>query len=48
MNKRKRLSSAYQFPGFIPEENIRGVFGDPQAMVIRLKRIEKKRYAQNA
>jgi len=46
MSKRKRISAVYKFPGFIPNEKISGIFGDPQSLVIRLKRIEKKRYAQ--
>ena len=32
-------------PGFRPEPTVRGVFGDPKARVIRLKRRSKKRLA---
>jgi len=35
----------YQFPGFRPDTTIKGVFGDPKARVIHLKRMQKKRYA---
>lgn len=41
MRKIKRLSDAYRFKGFIPEGEVRGVFGDPQAVEIRLKRVKK-------
>lgn len=46
MRKNKRLSDAYRFKGFTPEEGVRGVFGDPRAVVIRLKRKGKKRFAR--
>jgi hypothetical protein len=42
MIKQKRLSDAYRFPGFQPEQKVVGIFGDPKARVIGLKRIEKK------
>jgi len=32
----------YAFPGFRPEPTVRGVFGDPKARVITLKRRIKK------
>lgn len=48
MKKAKRLTDAYRFPGFIPQQIVVGVFGDPKARVIKLNRIEKKRIAQNA
>ena len=48
MSKRKKISDVYKFPGFVPGEKIAGIFGDSQALVIRLRRIEKKRYAQSA
>jgi len=44
-SKRKRLLDAYRFPGFRPLEQVRGVFGDPQARVITLVRRSKKRSA---
>ena len=36
--RRRRLWDAYCFPGFWPEPTVRGIFGDPQARVISLKR----------
>ncbi len=39
----KRLvPDTYTFPGFRPEPAVRGVFGDPKARVIPLKRRSKK------
>ena len=46
MIKKKRLSDAYSFPGFQPQQQVVGIFGDPKARVIRLKRIEKKPVVQ--
>ena len=46
MVKRRRLSDAYRFPGFQPQQQVVGIFGDPKARVIRLKRIEKKLIVQ--
>lgn len=45
MGKKRRLLDEYQFPGFRPRSRIQGIFGDPKARVIRLKRSQKKRYA---
>jgi hypothetical protein len=45
MGKKKRLLDEYRFPGFRPMSKIQGIFGDPKARVIILKRIQKKRYA---
>jgi len=45
MGKKRRLLDEYQFPGFRPLSKIQGIFGDPKARVIILKRIQKKRYA---
>ena len=42
---RKRLLDTYRFPGFRPEEVVKGVFGDPKARVITLVRRSKKRRA---
>ena len=39
----RRLWDTYSFPGFRPEQTVRGVFGDPKARVIALKRRSKKR-----
>ena len=43
--KRKRLLDTYRFPGFRPEEVVKGVFGDPKARVISLVQRSKKRPA---
>ena len=45
MGKKRRLLDEYRFPGFGPRAEIKGTFGDSKARVIRLKRIQKKRYA---
>jgi hypothetical protein len=34
----RRLWDAYAFGGFRPQPRVRGVFGDPKARVITLKR----------
>ena len=41
----RRLWDEYAFPGFRPLPTVRGVFGDPKACVITLKRRSKKRSA---
>src|ERR1700746_659778 len=46
--RRRRLWDAYCFPGFRPERTVRGIFGDPKARVITLKRRSKKRLAAGA
>jgi hypothetical protein len=46
--KRRRLLDAYRFPSFRPIEDVRGVFGDPQARVVSLVRRSKKRRAGRA
>ncbi|OGV97665.1 MAG: hypothetical protein A2W53_08060 [Nitrospinae bacterium RIFCSPHIGHO2_02_39_11] len=48
MRKKRRLLDEYQFPGFRPKAGIQGIFGDPKARVIRLKRTQKKQYAAHA
>jgi hypothetical protein len=45
MGKKRRLLDEYQFPGFRPQSEIQGIFGDPRARVIRLKKTQKKRFA---
>lgn len=44
----KHLRDLYRFPGFAPLQRIRGVFGDPMAVVISLHRNRKKRFAASA
>ena len=48
MAKYKQLSYLYRFPGFYPQGRISGIFGDPRALVIRLKRREKKQSVEPA
>ena len=45
MAKIKRLLDIYRFPGFVPFFSLRGVFGDHRAIVMRLRRRQKKRCA---
>jgi hypothetical protein len=45
MAKLKRLVDLYRFPGFVPQPKIRGIFGDPGAVVLTLQRRRKKRAA---
>lgn len=45
MEKKRRLLDEYRFPGYSQRAKIKGIFGDPKARVIRLKRTQKKRYA---
>jgi hypothetical protein len=44
----KLLRDLYQFPGFVPFSQVRGLFGDPMAVVITLRRRRKKRSAAPA
>ena len=48
MGKLKRLQDIYRFPGFTPRAEVRGVFGDPWAVVITLRRRRKKRAVGSA
>jgi len=48
MAKFKLLLDLFRFPGFVPLPRIRGVFGDPLAVVITLQRRRKKRCAASA
>lgn len=43
--RQRRLWDAYAFPGVRPQSTVRGVFGDPKARVIILKRRSKKQSA---
>jgi hypothetical protein len=43
MRKILRLPDAYRFPGFYPETVVRGIFGDPKARIVSLRRRRKKR-----
>lgn len=44
----KHLADIYRFPGFVPLATVKGVFGDPQAVVISLHRRQKKRSVASA
>ena len=46
--KKIRLTDAYKFKGFIPYQVCYGIESDPNARVIRLKRIQKKLIVQFA
>jgi hypothetical protein len=48
MAKFKQLHDLYRFPGFVPRPRVRGVFGDPLAVLITLRRRRKKRCAASA
>lgn len=48
MVKKRRLLDEYRFPGFRPRAAIKGIFGDPKARVIELKRRQKKVLAEAA
>ena len=48
MAKYKQLMDLYQFPGFYPQGRISGIFGDPRALVIPLKRRGKKQSVEPA
>ena len=41
----KQLRDLYRFPGFVPQDRVRGIFGDPMAVIISLRRVRKKRSA---
>ena len=42
MPKIKQLRDLYRFPGFVPIPRVRGIFGDPRAVVISFNRCRKK------
>ena len=48
MGKNRRLVDEYRFPGFRPRSEIKGVFGDQKARVIRLERRQKKQCVEHA
>jgi hypothetical protein len=48
MAKFKLLHDLYRFPGFIPLPRVRGLFGEPLAVVITLQRRRKKHSAASA
>src|SRR6188472_3451605 len=48
MRKLKRLQDVSRFPGFVPLAEVRGIFGDPWAVVITLRRRRTRRAAGRA
>jgi len=48
MRKKRRLTDAYLFPPFAPQQRVSGIFGDPKARVIRFTRRQKKQFAELA
>lgn len=48
MQKHRRLKDEYRYPGFVPLTTVKGVFGDPRAVIISLRRCRKKRAAATA
>ena len=48
MEKNKRLSDSYKFPGFQPYQKVKGKFGDQKSLIIIMKRIQKKLFVQSA
>ena len=48
MAKFTSLRDFYSFPDFVPAATVRGVFGDPYAVVIPLRRRRKKQPADTA
>jgi hypothetical protein len=48
MRKKRRLTDAYHFPPFTPQQTVSGIFGDPKARVIRFTRRQKKQSADVA
>jgi hypothetical protein len=48
MAKFKSIYDLYRFPGFVPVPRVRGLFGDPLAVVITLQRRRKKRAVASA
>jgi len=46
MKKARTLRELFSFPGFYALNRLEGVFGDPKARIVELKRQKKERYAQ--
>jgi len=44
MKRIKQLCDAYRFQGFRPLKTLKGLFGDPVARIITLRRRGKKRF----
>jgi hypothetical protein len=48
MRRTKHLTDTYAFPGFRPLRTLKGLFGDPFALVVVLRRRGKKPSAEPA
>ena len=47
--KERNLSDAYRFKGFSPKDKkVRGIFGEPKARILPMKRNQKKHAAESA
>lgn len=46
MKEIKTLRELFSFPGFYALQQLKGVFGDPKARIIELKRQKKELYVQ--
>jgi hypothetical protein len=42
----RTLRELFSFPGFNAQGQLQGVFGDPKARIVELRRQKKERYAQ--
>ena len=47
MSKIKHLHDIYKFTNFLPESSVKGIFGDPMALVICLRRRQKKHFVES-
>ena len=48
MKKARTLRELFSFPGFYAQRQLQGVFGDPKARIVELKRQKKEPYVQVA
>ena len=46
MKKNRKLTDSYKFLGYQPYQKVKGIFGDPKSLIISMKRVQKKQYAQ--
>ena len=46
MKEKRTLRELFSVPGFYAKQQLQGVFGDPKARIVELKRQKKERYAQ--
>jgi hypothetical protein len=48
MEKNRRLTDSYKFPGIRPNQKVKGKFGDQKSLVITMKRVQKKLFVRSA